>query len=376
MRGKKRIVILTDNSSRNTSAAIKEALWDNKDVLTIIIAENEVEGYIRSFLFNFLFKEESKIRGYYDRLSEFRKARRMNKLSSQKVSFNIKSPVHRRVQNVFLRYAPDIVIAMTPKVLTSSLAARDRLRMKTKIVVVIDEFALDRQMIHKAVDYYLVTNTDIKSELTKFGIAEELIQVNHIPMRMHIQKELSREDALKVFDFEDKITIMIVASQFGDERFRKVLSTLYEKRYDINVIVACGYNRRLLAYVREKTNFLGLNEGIDINAGYSCADIIITRPTATVLMEAIYKKKLIFSLLPSGEMEKRALEHLSNDLLVKVDDETDLITKLDMFIEDNDSFIGIAEEVKMFVEQEPTEMIISKLYELMSINVSQDEQEN
>lgn len=371
MRGKNTIIILTDNSSRNTSAAIKEAIRDNKDVLVIIIAENELEGYLRNSLFNFLFKEESKIRGYYDRFKEFRKATKMNKLASQKVSFNIKSPVHRRVQNVFLRYTPDIVIAMTPKVLAPSLAVRDKLRMKTKIVAVIDEFSLDKQMVHRAVDYYFVDNDNIKKELIEHGVSEQVVQVNYIPIRSHIKKEITREEALKMFDFEDRLTILIVASQFGDERFKKVVAALYDKRYDANVIVACGYNRRMLAYVREKTNFLGLNEGININAGYSCADIIIARPTATVLMEAIYKKKLIFAIHPSGEMEKRAINFLNQHLLIKAENETELMEQLDKFMEDNDSYIGIEEEVKMFVEQEPTELLVNKLYELMPDNESQ-----
>ena len=86
-----------------------------------------------------------------------------------------------------------------------------------------------------------------------------------------------------MFDLEDKPTLMVIASQYGDDKFKKVIGALYEARLDVNVIVACGYSRRLLAYVRERTDFIGLNEGIDINAGYSCADIVITRPTATVI---------------------------------------------------------------------------------------------
>lgn len=364
MRDKKTIVILTDNSSRNTSAAIKESFKGNREVLTIIIAENELESYVWNSLFNYLFKEESKIRSYYDKFSELKKASRMDKLASQKVSFNIKSPVHRRVQNVFLRYNPDVVIAMTPRVLHPSLAVRDKLRMKTKVAVVIDEFCLDKQMVNKAVDFYFVDNHDIKEQLTNFGINENKTQINNIPVRKHIQKVMAREDALKVFDFEDKPTIMLIASQYGDEKFRKVINALSEARLDINVIVACGYSRRLLAYVREKTHFLGLNEGIDINAGYSCADIVITRPTATVLAEAIYKKKLIFSLYPSGEMERRTLDYLGLDLLVKVNGEEELLNRIKEYLDNKDNFEATRRIVESAIEEEPVQKIVSKLFEL------------
>ncbi|MDD4316295.1 MAG: hypothetical protein PHC84_03940, partial [Clostridia bacterium] len=170
MRDKKTIIILTDNSSRNTSAAIKEYFKNDRDVLIIIIAENELESYVKNSVFNYLFKEESRVRSFYDKMTELKKAARMDKLASQKVSFNVKSPVHRRVQNVFLRYSPDIVIAMTPKVLAPSLAVRDKLKLKTKIAVVIDEFCLDKQLVNTAVDFYFVDNHDIKEQLVGYKV--------------------------------------------------------------------------------------------------------------------------------------------------------------------------------------------------------------
>ncbi len=364
MRDKKTIVILTDNSSRNTSAAIKEYFRNNREVLTIIIAENELESYIKTSVFNYLFKEESRIRSFYDKMNEMRKASKMDKLSSQKIAFNVKSPVHRRVQNVFLRYNPDIVIALTPKVLTPSLAVRDKLRMKTKIVVVIDEFCLDKQMINTAVDYYFVDNHDIKEQLTANRVSEDKIQINNIPVRKYFQKKLAREEALKVFDFPDKPTIMLVASQYGDDKLKRVIAALQSAKLDINVLVACGYSRRLLAYVRERTDFLGLNEGIDMNAGYSCADIVVARPTATVLAEALYKKKLVFSIYPSGEMEKRTHDYLGLDLVIKTEDEDAVINKITEYLDNKDNFEGTKRIVDNAVEGEPVDKIAQKLLEL------------
>ena len=67
---------------------------------------------------------------------------------------------------------------------------------------------------------------------------------------------------------------MVIASQYGDDKFKKVQAPS-EARLDVNVIVACGYSKLLC---QRRTDFIGLNEGIDINAGYSCADIVITVP--------------------------------------------------------------------------------------------------
>ena len=188
MRDKKTVVIITDNSSRNTSAAIKEVFKEKEGVLTIIIAENELEGYFKNTLFNYLFKEESRLRNYYHKFMELRKTAKMDKLASKKVSFNIKSPVHRRMQNVFLRYTPDIVIAMTPKALMASLAARDKLKSKAKVCVVIDEFCLDKQLVSNQTDFYFVDNYDIKDQLVNCGIDEKQNTYKQYPRKKAYKK--------------------------------------------------------------------------------------------------------------------------------------------------------------------------------------------
>ena len=79
------MVIITDNSSRNTSAAIKEVFKEKEGVLTIIIAENELEGYFKNTLFNYLFKEESRLRNYYHKFMELRKTAKMDSLPQKGV---------------------------------------------------------------------------------------------------------------------------------------------------------------------------------------------------------------------------------------------------------------------------------------------------
>jgi len=366
MRNKKTIVILTDNSSRNTSAAIKERFRGQKDTLVIIIAESELDSYLKNIAINYFFKEETKLRNLYDKYTELMQERKMDKLVPQKVSYNRKSPVHRRVHNVFLRYSPDIVIAMTPKMLTASLAVKEKLRSKAKVIVVLDEFCLNKQLVNKNTDYYFVDNHDIKEELLSLSIDEDKIMVSNIPVKKAFSKSLSREEALKVFDFEDRPTVMLVASQYGDEKFKKLINALAHAKLDINVLVACGYSRRLLAYVREKTDFLGLNEGIDMNAGYCCSDIVIARPTATVLAEALYKKKLIFSIYPSGEMERRTHDYLGLALIAKMDNENMVIDKIKEYLENKDNFEAMRRLIDNAVEGEPAQKIASKLYEMMT----------
>ncbi|MFW5780911.1 MAG: MGDG synthase family glycosyltransferase, partial [Bacillota bacterium] len=319
----------------------------------------------KNIAINYFFKEETKLRNLYDKFTELRKERKMDKTGPQKVSYNRKSPVHRRVHNVFLRYSPDIVIAMTPRVLAPSLAVKEKIKSKAKVVVVIDEFCLNRQLVNKNVDFYFVDNHDIKEELEKLNIDEDKIRVTNIPVRKTFSKELTREEALKEFDFEDKPTIMIVASQYGEEKFKRVINAIYQAKLDINVLVACGYSRRLLSYVREKTDFLGLNEGIDMNAGYCAADIVVARPTATVLAEALYKKKLVFSIYPVGEMERRTHDYLGLDLIAKMDDEDMVVEKIKEYLENKDNFEAMRRLVDNAVDGEPVEKIASKLYEMM-----------
>lgn len=347
MKGKKTIVIFTDDGSRNISAAIKERYKDNTAVQVIIISEKELLSFGQLFFENYFLKNDTRLKRFYNRRLEASLEKKMDIIPPQNVSFDGKRAIYNRTYNVYLRYSPDVVMVLTPSVIAPAIAARTKLRRDIKIVSVIDEFVLNKQMVYKQIDKYYADNFDIKARLVECGIDEEKITIVTLPVRQYFSKEIDRETALKSFDLPDKPTVLLASSRYGDEKFKKILSDIEEAKLDINVIVACGLNRKLLAYVREKTNFLGYNEGIDMNMAFSAVDIVIARPTSGLIAEAIFKKKLIFTVYPLGETERRIHDYLGVDLVVKLDSSEEAVENIKKYLSNPESF----DEIKNLVAE-------------------------
>ena len=360
MKGKKTIIFITDENNRNTSSAIKERAKGSREAQVIIISRKELNSFWKSFALNYFFKKDTSIKRFVTKKVELY----MDKIPSQKVSFDVKKAIYNRMYNIFIRYNPDVVVPLVADAFPAALAARAKARKDIKIATVLDEYILDKQLVYKSLDKYIVDNCDIKEELIALGVEAEKITVAGVPVRKHFLKEMSREDALKAFDFEDKPTLLLIAARYGDEKLKKIITVIDEAKFDMNVIVACGFNRKMLSFVREKTNFAGYNEGLDMNAAYSAADAVLTRPVPSVLAESLFKKKLIFSVLPEGEAEKRTHDYLGADLAVKINSCEDLTKNIELLIKNPEEFEDKRKLIEHAVEGDPAEIILNELMSL------------
>ena len=70
-------------------------------------------------------------------------------------------------------------------------------------------------------------------------------------------------------------------------------------------------------------------------------------------------------MYPSGEMEKRTLEYLGLDIIVKIDNENQLISKIREYLDNKDNFEATRRMAESAVEGEPVIKITDKLYEFM-----------
>lgn len=367
MKGKKTIIIFTDDNSRDIASALKERCKGNNLLQIIIISEKELYSFGKLFFENYFLKNDTKLKMAYNRRKEVKQEKLLDRLPSQNVSFDNRRAVYTRTYNVFLRYTPDVVVALTPAVINPILGAKSKIKKEIKTVVIADDFSLNLQMVHKEIDKYFVDNFDVRDKLVKQGIDNDKITVISMPVRNTFKEDIERGAALKSFDLPDKPTVLVSAAKYGDEKFKKVLSLIGEEKLDVNVIVACETNRKMLAYVREKTDFTGYNEGIDMNAAYCAADVVITRPDPSVIAEALFKKKLIFSIFAKGEAERRAHEYLGIDLVVKTDSAEDAVEKLKKFIEDRDCFSNIRRIADSKSDADSGKAILESLEKMINV---------
>jgi len=166
---------------------------------------------------------------------------------------------------------------------------------------------------------------------------------------------------------EHKKTALIYTG--GDDRFKTIISELSLASINANIIVASDKNVQLLNLARSK-GFIAYNEGINIHTAIASSDLVITRPEPTIIAQSIYQKKLVFGINPMSSQEERALDYLSTDTIVKIDDAKSLVEKTATFISDLEtgSETGYEEiyallESREFVDS--SQLICDKLIEMI-----------
>lgn len=332
MQNKKTLLFFTDRY--NTAVAeniIKEYSGDNS-VLGVIITRKELANFVVNAMWELVLPDESKARNFIHNKRIALGTLNSKRIPPQNTTFSHRDRRQKRILNALHRYNPDVVAVTTHTVLFDVLSAVERYGQGVKVVVIGEEFVLDRRLIQRNVDYYFVDNYDMRNLLAEGGIPDEKIEIASLPIGKEYFERNNREEAVKKFALDDmKPTILISASTYGDSRFKKVLEEIKKEQFDTNIVVACGKDRALLNVARE-LEFTAYNEGIDMNAALNACDILVARPTTMLMGAAIVKSKSVLALLPSGVTESANLKYLSIDSVTKIDDTETLILRLRDFI--------------------------------------------
>ena len=127
---------------------------------------------------------------------------------------------YRKMDNILLRFNPDVVVCTTPVSLEKALIARERLGSSTQIVVPITDYCTNRGLINNGVDKFIVQNSGIKQTLLAFGIKEENIEIIGTPI---VSTVLEKFDKKAVFDElgivnRDLPVVVIASGRCGSSR--------------------------------------------------------------------------------------------------------------------------------------------------------------
>lgn len=339
MLNKRTILFFTDTFNKAVAENIKAEFKGNNEVASVIVTKEELRSRAYNAFLSFILPSGSsrRLHAFNQRIKW--KSLGMNKKRKRGL---VVLPAHKKIQkrmlNAINRYNPSVIVVTEQSVLRDVLFAVDKYAKEVKVAVVPDEYILDKRLIDGAVNFYFVDNLDMRNSLTDNGIPDDKVVICGLPVGRKIFDERDRKSAVTKFAVNDSNpTILISASKAGDIRFKKVLEELKNANLNMNFIVACGKNRRILNHART-LGYSAYNDGIDMNSALNACDAVITRPTTMLMAEALAKGKEVFALLPNGKMETATLNYLGIDLVTKISSLPQLIEKLRSF---NDIFAEI-----------------------------------
>ena len=244
-------------------------------------------------------------------------------LKEENPTRNYRQKFHK-VDNIFMRFNPEVVICLSPKGHNKAILAKQRLAMNdVKVYALITDFSLNKAYINYQSDGYFVQNEVIKQALIANKVDEEKIAVCGTIIDEERLVEVSREEARATLKIENDLpTVTISGGRYGVSYVKDTFDTLAPYTDRLNLIVLTGgsasIEKFVLTYCEAKNynkNIFVVREVRDMNAIYAVTDVMVCSPT-TVTMYEIFAKNIPCVLIRSlNNNEKGNLSFLAEEQL-------------------------------------------------------------
>lgn len=219
---------------------------------------------------------------------------------------NYRQKFHK-VDNVFMRFEPEIVLCLSPKAHNKAILAKQRLAMNdVRVYALLTDFSLNKAYINYQSDGYFVQNEVIKQALIANKVDEQKISVcGTLIDEERLVDVLADEAREKIGISNDLPTVTISGGRYGVSYVKDAFATLSAYTDRLNLIVLTGgsssIEKFVLTYCKAKNydkNIFVINGNADMNTIYAVSDVMVCSPT-TVTMYEIFAKNIPCVLIRS-----------------------------------------------------------------------------
>ena len=219
---------------------------------------------------------------------------------------NYRQKFHK-VDNVFMRFEPEIVLCLSPKAHNKAILAKQRLAMNdVRVYALLTDFSLNKAYINYQSDGYFVQNEVIKQALIANKVDEQKISVCGTLIDEERLVDVPADEAReKIGISNDLPTVTISGGRYGVSYVKDTFATLSAYTDRLNLIVLTGgsssIEKFVLTYCKAKNydkNIFVINGNADMNTIYAVSDVMVCSPT-TVTMYEIFAKNIPCVLIRS-----------------------------------------------------------------------------
>ena len=192
------------------------------------------------------------------------------------------------VQNIFLRYDPEMVICLTPYSLNMAMATKSLINANTIVTAFVPEVCLDEKFVDYCCDGYYVLNAEVRASLMKLGISESHIIVSGYPPCPELADKAAISQKLKLDTSFP--TVLLSGGEYEKQHLFPYFQALTDTCTQYNLIIdAKGINAKKLkkacelcaarehVFIIEDATFVEL---------LSVCDILVTTPETDKLFMA------------------------------------------------------------------------------------------
>jgi processive 1,2-diacylglycerol beta-glucosyltransferase len=216
---------------------------------------------------------------------------------------------YSRTAHIIKQLRPDLIISTHPfpTVIVSRLK---RAGLSTPLCTVITDYDAHGTWVDPAVNYYMVSTTEVKDKLIARGISSDVIQITGIPVHPKFWGIPNREETRISLNLQNMPTVLIMGGGWGLIDNEEIMNYITEWRDQIQLIFCTGNNEKVLHKLSEDERFKHPNIHLfgftkDIDKLMDVSDILITKPGGMTCTEAMSKgiPMLFYSPIPGQEEE-------------------------------------------------------------------------
>lgn len=221
----------------------------------------------------------------------------------------------RKLVKFVLSFAPDIIISthFLPLQIISNMKAEGT--VTAPLTGILTDYCAHSMWMHNNVDLYFTATEDVKRELHRLGQPEDKIVVSGIPVNPAFRNRIDKKKARINLGLEkNKHTLLLLAGGCGVGPITNVVSSFCAEKIDVQIIVVCGSNEKLLKQIQKitegRSDFKVYGFTNNVADLMSASDLIITKPGGLSCAELLAKERPVVIFDPIPGQEQRNCEYL------------------------------------------------------------------
>jgi processive 1,2-diacylglycerol beta-glucosyltransferase len=275
-------------------------------------------------------------------------------------------------------FEPDLIISTHP--FSSQMCARLRRHRKIncKIATILTDFHIHSQWLIDSdyIDYFFVSNTEMKKDLINYEIDEFKIFVTGIPLSDKFLNNYDKDTILKDFNLDSNKTniLFFAGGEFGLGRTRtfEIFTSLVENFPELQVIAISGKNEKMkklfedfVAENNYQKNVLILSYTDKVPELMSISDVVITKPGGLTSTESLASGLPIIIINPiPGQEEENARFLESNEVAVWIKKEDNIKDALTSVLNNPEKLKDMKQKTSFLAKKNSTKDICRILLEI------------
>ena len=282
-----------------------------------------------------------------------------------------------KLKQLIVDFEPDLIISTHPFSSQMCAILKKRNVINCKIATILTDYKIHTQWLYLSehVDYYFVSNSDMKKDMVLKGINSEKIYITGIPVSTKFSEKFDKKTIYEYFGLSSDLrTVLFFAGgEFGLGRNTTfmTLKAIIRLFKDTQVVAISGKNHKMnekfkgLIETTASSDRVKLLEFSDkIPELMAISDFVVTKPGGLTVTESLVSNLPIVIINPiPGQEEENAEFLVENETAIWIKKEDNIARALKNLYRNPDIFEKMSENTKKLAKPNSTQEICEILLE-------------